>query len=108
METAVKVKLLLSPRQSRGITFLFRPLFEVEDRSATVGLYQWIVINSAMRGLSATEKSGAAAPPDGARLYQPTSLTSQGASAETVTVEFEGKKYTISFNQHWKTRPEGI
>lgn len=86
----------------------FRPLFEEEIRTASEGSYQWIYDGFVMRGLSAAERSGAVAINQQWRLYQPTSLTSQGASSPAPAVPFQGIQYRISGSQHWKTRPEGI
>ena len=46
--------------------------------------------------------------PEGSILYQPTSLTSQGASSVPVTFDFQGKSFSIPDNQHWKTTPDGL
>jgi adenine-specific DNA-methyltransferase len=87
----------------------FRPLFEQEVRSATEGLYQWITDRlDFSRGLTAEEKRGGAAIPGGTALFQPTSLTSQGASSGPASFSFRGKVYTIPQNQHWKTTPTGL
>ena len=87
----------------------YRPLFEVVTRSPTEGDYQWITDNFGLsRGLNASEKRGEREIPKGAALYQPTSLTSQGASAVPVTFAYHGKVYSIPTNQHWKTTEGGL
>ena len=47
--------------------------------------------------------------PDGARLYSPGDLQSQGASREPQPFEFKGKVYRPGANAHWKPNyPEGL
>lgn len=46
--------------------------------------------------------------PDGARLYKPDNLQSQGPSSEPQPLEFQGKVYLPGANSHWKANyPEG-
>jgi adenine-specific DNA-methyltransferase len=87
----------------------FRPSLEPLERSATEGQYQWVTDKVGFsRGLTADEKRGLSPMPAGTLLYQPTSLTSQGASAIPVKINFQGKPFSIPENQHWKTTPEGL
>jgi adenine-specific DNA-methyltransferase len=65
----------------------FRALFEPAERIVTEGQYQWITDRLGfLRGLTADEKRGETALPAGTFLYQPTSMTSQGASATSFPV----------------------
>ena len=87
----------------------FRASLETVRRSATEGQYQWITDKLGhSRGLTAEEKRGEAEIPSGGVLYQPTSLTSQGASAKACSVTFQGGTYSIPENQHWKTTADGL
>jgi len=87
----------------------FRPSLEIAERSATEGHYQWVTdrLNNS-RGLTAEEKRGDASPPENMALYQPTSLTSQGASIAPLAYSYQGRSYSIPGNQHWKTTEEGL
>jgi len=87
----------------------FRASFEPVKRSPTEGNYQWITDRVGFaRGLKAEEKRGESLIPAGAFLYQPTSLTSQGASSGPKPFCFHGKLYSITSNQHWKTTEIGL
>lgn len=87
----------------------FRASLEAIKRSATEGQYQWITDQLGFsRGLTAEERRGEVEMPAGTILYQPTSLTSQGASSSTTRYSFRGKEYGIPENQHWKTTAEGL
>ena len=47
--------------------------------------------------------------PEGARLYEPDNLQSQGAASEPQPFEFEGKVYKPGANSHWKPSfPDGL
>ena len=87
----------------------FRETFEPVVRTQTEGDYQWITDRLGFaRGLAADEKSGEKTIPIGTFLYQPTSLTSQGASSPPPPFEFQQKTFEISANQHWKTTEVGL
>ena len=87
----------------------YRPSLEPVERSATQGQYQWVTNRLGFaRGLTAEEKRGEVEVPTDTVLYQPTSLTSQGASSKPIPFTFQGKAYTIPDNQHWKTTADGL
>lgn len=87
----------------------FRASLEAVTRSATEGHYQWVTDRLGYsRGLTAKEKRGEEAIPDGVALYQPTSLTSQGASSDATAFLHHGRSYRIPPNQHWKTPGSGL
>jgi len=87
----------------------FRSTFEVVSRTPEEGDYKYVSDGlSVMRSLAREEKEGKAALRKEFQLYQPTSMTSQGAAAEPEAFEFRGRSFTIPANQHWKTRVEGI
>lgn len=87
----------------------FRASLEPVERSATEGHYQWVTDKLGFsRGLTAEEKRGKARMPVNTVLYQPTSLTSQGAASKAASFPFKNKTYSIPENQHWKTTVEGL
>ncbi|MDN5787863.1 site-specific DNA-methyltransferase [Pseudorhodobacter sp.] len=87
----------------------YRGVFEEVRRSATEGNYQWVVDgHGAMRGLTAEEKRGEVPLQSEHRLYQPTSLTSQGASSEPSPIDYQGRVFKFPANQHWKTRADNV
>jgi adenine-specific DNA-methyltransferase len=94
-------------RDSKNLKF--RPSLEPIMRSALEGHYQWVTDKLGFsRGLMAEEKRGMAEMPEATALYQPTSLTSQGASSQSISFTFQGKNYGIPNNQHWKTTADGL
>jgi len=87
----------------------FRASFEPVQRSVTEGNYQWITDRLGYaRGLTVGEKRGELAVPENTFLYQPTSLTSQGAGSEATAFAYHGARYSIPENQHWKTTLRGL
>lgn len=87
----------------------FRPSVERVERTATRGQYQWITNRvGRYRGLTSQEKQGETNVPSGMFLYQPTSLTSQGATPGTQAFEYQGRQFSIPGNQHWKTTADGL
>ena len=60
-------------------------------------------------GCDCREKRTEALLPEGARLYKPDNLQSQGAASGPQPFEFEGKIYRPGANSHWKANyPEGL
>jgi adenine-specific DNA-methyltransferase len=70
----------------------------------------WLISpDGTYRGVKAAEKRGEVAIPEGARLYYPGDLMSQGAPADPQPYVFEGKPYPLLANSHWKAHfPEGM
>jgi len=67
------------------------------------GNAKWVIFpDGSYRGVKAAEKRGEAAVPDGARLYSPGDLQSQGAASEPQPFQHEGKTYLPGANSHWK------
>jgi len=61
------------------------------------------------RALSPEEKTGKIKLPDGSRPYQLDNIISQGPPNKDTPVEFEGKTYRPSGNNHWKANwPMGM
>ena len=88
----------------------YHQLFYEKNVSLETGRYRWLVLpDGSMRGATASELRGEAPLPKGARLYQPTSLISQGSSETTFReFMFNGKRYDCGNGNHWKTKPEGL
>ncbi|MBM7333547.1 site-specific DNA-methyltransferase [Alcanivorax marinus] len=83
-----------------------------EDQPVVLGSgnAKWLLLpNGSYRGVTAAERRGEVELPEGARLYNPGDLQSQGASSESQPFEFEGKIYNPASNSHWKpSYPEGL
>ena len=79
---------------------------EARERQA----YRWLLLpDGSYRGMTARETDGADPLPDGARLYTPGDVQSQGASSESQPFKYEGKTYTPTGNSHWKANyPTGM
>lgn len=88
----------------------YRQLYFSKDTSLEGGRYRWLLLpDGTMRGATARELRGEDSLPKGARLYQPTSLISQGASEGTVrNFKHKGKTYDCGTGNHWKTTIEGL
>ena len=80
--------------------------YRAEDRAG----YGWLVLSDgSMRGMTAAEKRGEVSLPDGARVYQPDNIVSQGAASTPQPFEFQGKTYSPPSGSHWKASyPEGM
>lgn len=70
----------------------------------------WMILpDGTYRGVKAAEKRGEVPIPEGARLYYPGDLMSQGAPADPQPYVYEGKPYPLLANSHWKAHfPEGM
>jgi len=70
----------------------------------------WLILpDGTYRGVKAAEKRGEVPIPEGARLYYPGDLMSQGAPRDPQPYVFEGKPYPLLADSHWKARfPEGM
>jgi adenine-specific DNA-methyltransferase len=93
-KSKVKIKQLLVDKQESGIS----------------KSYSWVELpNGERRSLTKAEKERPENLPAGSRLYQPTSLISEGAtSSGTFSIFFNGKEYVPPANSHWKTTKQGI
>ena len=87
-----------------------RKLFEEQPVVLGEGNARWVLLpDGTYRGVTAAEKRQEAPLPEGARLYNPGDLQSQGAAREPQPFEFEGKVYRPGANSHWKPNyPEGL
>ena len=68
------------------------------------GNARWLMMpDFTYRGVSAAEKAGDIAIPEGARPYMPGDMTSQGRARERQPLTFQGKTYDCwQKNAHWK------
>jgi adenine-specific DNA-methyltransferase len=65
--------------------------------------YRWLhLADGSFRGMSTREVDGLDAIPEGARLYQPGDLQSQGAASSPQPFDVDGKTYLPTKNSHWK------
>src|ERR1039458_9924183 len=87
----------------------YRQLYTEKDTSIESGNYKWLMMpDGTYRGLTAAEIRGESEIPKQAKLYQPTSLISQGGTSSPQEFTFKGKIYLPGTNQHWKTTVEGL
>lgn len=64
---------------------------------------KWVLLaDGTFRGVSKSEVRGDVEIPEGAKLYNPDNLLSQGAAKEPQPFTFQGKTYTPGGNSHWK------
>jgi adenine-specific DNA-methyltransferase len=70
----------------------------------------WVLLpDGTYRGVKAAEKRGEQPLPEGAKLYAPDNLVSQGAAGEPQPFEYDGETYRPPANSHWKAHyPEGM
>ncbi len=90
-------------------TLKFRRSYEVIEKSATAGNYMWLrAVDGALRSLTKAEREGETPVPEGGKLYQPTSLVSQGTTNSPTAFEHCQRTYNPPSNQHWKTALQGM
>jgi len=87
-----------------------RKLFQKQLPVLGEGNARWVLLkDGTFRGVTAEERRGEKPIPDGAKLYKPGDMQSQGASRDPQPFEFEGVTYTPGRNSHWKAHyPEGM
>ena len=87
-----------------------RKLFEEQPVVLGEGNARWVLERDGKyRGVKAAEKRGEVPVPEGARLYKPDNLQSQGAASEPQPFEFGDKVYKPGANSHWKPNyPDGL
>jgi adenine-specific DNA-methyltransferase len=87
----------------------FRPSFEYIDKSLSSGNYRYVrTAEGKLRSLSKNERNCQIPLESCAKLYQPTSLVSQGAPSKDTPFVFDNKTYRPGKNQHWKTTGQGL
>jgi adenine-specific DNA-methyltransferase len=74
------------------------------------GNARWVLLNDgSYRGVTAEERRGEAHIPEGAKLYKPDNIQSQGAAKESQPFSYLGKTYLPGSNSHWKANyPKGM
>jgi adenine-specific DNA-methyltransferase len=82
----------------------FRQLYTTKTREAgTAETYSWLKLrDGTMRGMTKAEKDGEVAIPDGAKIYKPDNITSQGNPEYTFT--YRGKSVAAPY----KASPSGM
>jgi adenine-specific DNA-methyltransferase len=87
----------------------YKNLFREKETNVEAGNYKWLMFEDGeYRGVAAEELRGNKKIPDKAKLYQPTSLISQGTTNTPQEFQFKGKKYNPGNGQHWKTTVKGL
>lgn len=87
-----------------------KKLFEKRDVRPGEGNATWVLLpDGTYRGVTAAERRGDEPIPDGARLYLPDNLLSQGAASQPQPFVFLGKTYEPKGDSHWKANyPVGM
>ncbi|MDI6816676.1 MAG: site-specific DNA-methyltransferase [Actinomycetota bacterium] len=87
-----------------------RPLFEDAPKQTGVSGYRWLRLpDKTQRGMRATELRGEEPLPEGAEVYKPDNILSQGSASTDQPFEYLGKVYRPNANNHWKAQfPEGM
>jgi adenine-specific DNA-methyltransferase len=85
-------------------------LFEEQTIVPGEGNARWVLLpDGSYRGVTAAEKRGDSPLPEGAKLYKPGDLQSQGAASERQPFIFEGRTYYPGSNSQWKANyPTGM
>jgi adenine-specific DNA-methyltransferase len=87
----------------------YRQLYLPKDTTIEGGNYGWVMFkDGTYRGLTKQEINGEVKLEEGAKLYNPDSLLSQGGTSTAQTFLFKGKEYTPKMNEHWKTTLKGL
>jgi adenine-specific DNA-methyltransferase len=87
-----------------------RKIFREQTIELGSGNATWIVLpDGTYRGVKAAEERREVPLPEGARLYFPDNIVSQGSASEPQPFTFEGTKYKPASNSHWKASyPAGM
>lgn len=87
----------------------FRKLYTEKNIDLEAGNYKWLMMpNGTYRGVTTEELRGEKPLPDDAKLYQPTSLISQGETSSAQDFTLNAKTYSSPKGQHWKTSINGL
>jgi adenine-specific DNA-methyltransferase len=84
-----------------------RSLWEKSERRQG---YRWLALpDGTKRGMTAAEQQGEVSLPEGARVYKPGDIQSQGAASSPQPFEYLGKTYLPGASSHWKANyPDGM
>ncbi|MGI8661937.1 MAG: site-specific DNA-methyltransferase [Acidimicrobiales bacterium] len=87
-----------------------RKLWVDADRDPTTSTYKWLMLpDGTYRGIKAKERRGEEPLPEGARVYKPDNIKSQGGAGEAQPFEHLGKTYLPGAGNHWKANyPDGM
>jgi adenine-specific DNA-methyltransferase len=87
-----------------------RKLYEEQPLVIGEGNARWLLLpDGSYRGVTAAEKRKEVELPNGARLYFPDNIQSQGAAPELQPFDYQGKTYLPGDNSHWKANyPDGM
>ena len=80
------------------------------DKSLDRPGYRWLALpDGTKRGITAAEHNGDGSLPEGARIYTPGDIQSQGASSSPQPFGLQGKTYNPGASSHWKANyPDGM
>lgn len=100
---ASRVDFLLWFAKDKARTKYHEIYLEKSEDAGTASNYKWVELpDGTRRGLTVKEREDRSLIPEGARIYKPDNITSQGNPA--FAFEYKGKIY----KQPWKTNPEGM
>lgn len=87
-----------------------RKLYEKQETIPGDGNATWLLLpDGTYRGVKAVEERGEQPLPEGARLYKPDNILSQGAASGPQPFEYLSKVYEPKDDSHWKASyPEGM
>jgi adenine-specific DNA-methyltransferase len=88
-----------------------RPLYREKNYELGKGNATWLIESDfSYRSVSASEKDGRSQIPEGARVYNPDNLISQGRASEPQPLSYRGVDYDpYQKNSHWKANyPVGL
>ncbi|MBX6330166.1 MAG: site-specific DNA-methyltransferase, partial [Pseudolabrys sp.] len=88
-----------------------RPLYREKNYELGKGNATWLIESDfSYRSVSASEKDGRSQIPEGARVYNPDNLISQGRASEPQPLSYRGVYYDpYQKNSHWKANyPVGL
>jgi len=81
----------------------YNKVFQPQPVEPGKGNARWVLLpDGTYRGVKAAEVRGEEPIPEGARLYKPDNIQSQGASSQPQPFKYKGKTYTPGANSHWK------
>lgn len=88
----------------------YNKIFQPQPVELGKGNARWVLLpDGSYRGVSAAEVRGEVDLPEGAQLYKPDNIQSQGAASSPQVFEHEGKTYKPGANSHWKASfPDGM
>ena len=87
-----------------------RKLYEAQETKPGENNATWVLLpDGTYRGVTAVERRWEKPVPEGARLYKPDNILSQGAASQPQPFVFEGKTYEPKAGSHWKAKyPVGM